>query len=367
MKIQIAQRRNQRDSNIELLRIIAACFVVVLHYLFPKVYDSILELPLGVDRAIRLATVGFLESMSTCAVNVFVLITGFFLCTSIKRSWDKPVKLVLFLIIVRAVVFVLNSIHVSASFSVREWLLYSLPRNYFVPLYIALYLISPYINIVVNRLSRREWRLMIIMLLSVFSFWNIAVDLVTEISGKDLNSMTTFARLGSSYGQTLVNFCLLYCIGAFLRLNNISMKKGKSIGLFFASTLVLLFWFLLETKTQTRITEFTFCYYHNPLVIAQAVLLFLFFKELRIRSSLINELATAAFACYILQGYMLNFIGVEKAAVSSLPALALHLSCSVILIYLSSYVVYKCYTLVTSRLFQKLRIDIPLFEDRQIQ
>lgn len=345
----------QRDSNIELLRIIVACFVIVLHYFFPKVFDVIQTLPNGSEKLSRIFIVGSFESISACAVNVFIIITGFFLCNNNKRTWDKPLKLIIFLILVRAVVFVFYSVIEPGAFSLLEFFYYSLPRNYFVPIYVALYLISPYINIVLDKLSTQERKRLVILLLCVFSLWNIGVDILSEIGEKNINSMSTVGRLGSSYGQTIVNFFVLYCIGAFIRLNQVKIKKRNSIFLFMAISFLVFVWFIIESKTKTVITDFSFCYYHNPFIIAQSALLFLFFKEVSIRSIIINELASAAYGCYILQGYILNFAKIDHVATFSIPVLLLHLLICIIVTYLLSYLVYKIYTIVVNAFIRGLK------------
>ena len=76
-----------RESNIELLRIISMIMVVVLHFFY---HGEIL-------RWTTVESSGYLtywsvEALAFVAVNVFVLISGYFLCLSRFRLLNFPIK-----------------------------------------------------------------------------------------------------------------------------------------------------------------------------------------------------------------------------------------------------------------------------------
>lgn len=101
-------------------------------------------------------------------------------------------------------------------------------------------------------------------------------------------------------------------------------------------------------------------YYCSPQIIAMAVLMFLFFKSFHFHSKVINELAKAAFLCYLIQGYIIPRLGIAIISKYSLFLLFLHLLVSVVVIYLISYILCKLYDLTFGHLFSKLdKITIP--------
>lgn len=51
------------------------------------------------------------------------------------------------------------------------------PSNWFVILYSTLYIISPYINILLEQLSGKQKKKMVIVLFAIFSVWPTIVDL----------------------------------------------------------------------------------------------------------------------------------------------------------------------------------------------
>lgn len=93
-KVEVATLKSSRDSSIELLRIISACAVIILHYNGGA--GKALAYSSGTSHDILI----FLECLSVCAVDVFIMISGYFLCTTTKRTWDKPVYLVLLMWII---------------------------------------------------------------------------------------------------------------------------------------------------------------------------------------------------------------------------------------------------------------------------
>ena len=65
----------KRQTNIELLRIISMLGIIVLHYNNSDMGGGFLYAT-GLNRAILM----FLESIFICGVNLYVLISGYFLC-----------------------------------------------------------------------------------------------------------------------------------------------------------------------------------------------------------------------------------------------------------------------------------------------
>lgn len=76
----------QRASNIEVLRIIAACGVVVLHYNNVSMGGGFAHVEAGSANQYVLY---FSESIFICAVNLFVMVSAYFLCMTNKRKLIK--------------------------------------------------------------------------------------------------------------------------------------------------------------------------------------------------------------------------------------------------------------------------------------
>lgn len=72
-----------RNSNIELLRILTAMGIMILHYNNTTMGRG---LTLAENYSINQMLLILLESLFICGVNLFVLISGYFLSTSNRRD-----------------------------------------------------------------------------------------------------------------------------------------------------------------------------------------------------------------------------------------------------------------------------------------
>ena len=76
-------KRADRQSNIELLRIFAACGVIILHYNNAKIGGGYAAVE---DGSLNQGIMTFFELLFICAVNLYVLISGYFMRSSMKRN-----------------------------------------------------------------------------------------------------------------------------------------------------------------------------------------------------------------------------------------------------------------------------------------
>ena len=84
MEKQDALASKQRESNLELLRIIAMCGVIILHYNNPLIGKAF---ELVKDNTLNYWIIHFLESLFICSVNLFMVISGYFMVTSKKKKF----------------------------------------------------------------------------------------------------------------------------------------------------------------------------------------------------------------------------------------------------------------------------------------
>lgn len=105
------------------------------------------------DNTMKLYLLYVLESIFICAVDVFILISGYFLVESYRRDIKKVLTLLIQVSIFGVAIYFFRNVFGRAIFSWKGILSAILPANYFVILYVVLYIISPYINILFNKLS----------------------------------------------------------------------------------------------------------------------------------------------------------------------------------------------------------------------
>lgn len=334
-----------RQSNIELLRVLAIIGVIILHYNGYYAFDV-------VDRtSANWWILCSLESVFACAVNVFILISGFFLCTTEKRNFWKPIELVVQVSLFSGIYYLLRTTIGSDSFHFRSLIGAMIPNNYFVSLYIALYLISPYINVIFDRLTQAQMRRMVLILFLVFAVYPTLVDILQCITGGQWGGLSTVSGSGSLAGYSIVNFTLMYVIGAYLRRGACRLNQWR------VSRLVLL-WLICvigQIAWDNSILSPCAWFYCNPLVIITAVVTFLLFVRFKIGySRIINVLAEGAFSGFLLHFYFLPHIQIDRFATGNHFILLVHVLLSSFGIYGICWCIYWVYAKVSRPVFRRL-------------
>ena len=269
------------------------------------------------------------------------MITGYFLCTSQHRSIGKPIGLLLQISIYSCLVYLVLSAFKVYPFSIRSIIGCCIPSNWFITLYIVIYLISPCINIALGKLSNRGWKVLISILLILFSGIPMILGCIENI-GINLSGLSTSGRGGNQAGYTLVNFVVLYCIGACIRKNELDkkIKHSKSFIVIIISALVLWGWRFIPMNIKPWHMA---GWYDNILVILLAASALIFFKRLKFRSSFVNYIAKSAFTVYII--HIPLFLLVSPKDVLQLPML--QMLCTIVIIicciYVIAIVMYKLY------------------------
>lgn len=341
-------KKLNRQSAIELLRITAMLGIITLHYNNGRALVYVQD-----ENNIKKYILYFLESMNICAVNLFVLISAYFLCCTQKRRIRKVIELIIQVMVFNEIYYIIQVILGNDELSVRSIAGNLVPSNYYVILYSALYIISPYLNMVFKGWNKKEWNKFIITIVCLFSVYPILVDLSGEILNKEWFGLSTVGAWGNQQGFTITNFVLIYFIGAYIRFNNMKINKRKNFIMILVVIFIILAWSIFNDHTKHFGSRSAWCY-HNPFVIALAVLVFLLFYDVCFYSKYINELAKAAFTCYLFHGYVLKELNIDKIVASSWCIMLMHLVFCVIAIYILSYFIYQLYTFCSDAIMRKI-------------
>lgn len=267
-----------RYSNFELLRIVAILMVLTLHYF--GMGGGMSNVPVG---SLNYYFMHFLEGSSIIAVNLFVLITGYFMAGRQKIQVIKPLNLV-FVTIFYGGIFYLATYFVGESrnlqFNFGEFFSSLNPfvgPKWFVVSYVILFLLSPFINRVLQQLNQKQFRQLLAVLIISFAV------LPTFLKGLTYND----------HGYGVINFVVLYCIGVYLK--RFYEVKGSA---FYYLGIYLL---MSGATFLSAIKGLWPSYDYNTIFnIVSAISLFLFFANFSFYSRLINYLATFTFAIYII-------------------------------------------------------------------
>ena len=345
----------ERDSNIELLRIVSALFVTMLHYNYNIAFREV------VWGGHNFWVLNLFECISIPAVNLFVIITGYFSYHSNNRKINKPLSLIVQTVIWGILYILFYGLCVEKVEDValiKQIIACIITPNYFVTLYVVLYIISPYLNYLISSLTERSFRILILYLFLIFSIWATIMDLGNEfLNTNSFDTGSPIGQRGSQFGYTIVHFIFIYLLGAYISKYSLSFSMKSLIFGIILSVLLVFAWRCLDLLYCENSQLSTALSYNNPLVIALSFFIFMLFKELRIKSKIVNELSGAAFTCYLIQGYFLKEINISKSVNGSLSDMLLHVIISLIGIYLVSYFAYKLFSFTFGRIISKIKVQ----------
>lgn len=263
-----------RNSSFELLRIVAMAMIVFYHIVSYYLY----LLPNPDNRELYTALLPTLH----IGVILFVLISGYF---GIKSTWKGLISL-LMVVIVYNLPFVLYSGIGNGRWMESLMFITNTPY-WFIRCYLYLYLVAPFINKAIDKLSMRE-RVGALVAFGIISIYFGCTE----------------GDLALQDGKNLVNFILLYLLGNTLKITQERWQSWNIWSLFgiFVGMNVLTFT-LLYFSYGAYLHDFVFNIsfpYRSPLLIINAILVFMMFGKLHINSVWINNIATSMFAVYII-------------------------------------------------------------------
>ena len=179
--------RQGRMANLELLRCVAMMMVVVLHYLG----KGELLADLTGDRLKGAQIVAWLlECFCIVAVNVYMLISGYFLCTSSFKI-SRLIRLWL-QVWVYSVVFglagALSGVMTGTDFDAHYLLTLLFPVSmghyWFMTAYVFLYLLLPFLGIAVQRMTRQQLQVALGLLFFAFCILKSVLPIRLEMDGQ---------------------------------------------------------------------------------------------------------------------------------------------------------------------------------------
>ncbi len=344
-----------RSSNIELLRIFAIFGVISIHYYN---YYAINTLGAG---DINNYILNFFQCFSACSVNIFILISGYFMSKKSSVKSEKVFELLLQTIIFRELFYLYRAFFGSLTFTVRDFIIYLLPLNYYVVLYCCVYILSPYINKLTKSLPIKSFRQLVIIIFVLFSVLPTAIDIAQHLFSVELHGLSPIGHYGSGYGYTVINFIMMYIIGAYLAKAEFGTKR---IPLCLGVSVCVLFLLTVVGIRGGYGYNFSLSYC-NPFLITASVMIFLIFKSISIKpNKVINSAAKATFTAFLINTMFLERAKIDIFVQKNPLIMTLHLFACCIIIYAASYAVYLIYSSVMGlmlKLFYK-KVKFPIIK-----
>lgn len=263
-----------RISNYELLRIVAMAMVIGLHYLLFG--GALKNINAGMH---NYYIVVFIESLFIIAVNLFVIISGYFMCTKNKICISKVFSLIALTYFYGIMFYLFSVIAGYEKLSIIGIIkaIDPLVKNWYVKTYVVLYMISPYINILLNNINSSLHKKLIYLLSLFFCIWPSFLPNAPNNDG----------------GYGIISFIFIYIIAGYIRKYDIreSFKKRSLIIYIICAIITFLF------KVINWDSAWSYNFLFN---IIGAVALFSSFSKINLKSTNVNCISKFTFAIFII-------------------------------------------------------------------
>lgn len=272
------QRNNSESRNysLDLLRIVCMLMIVFMHMQTHGHIEQLWHDANYINLVMRWMTI-----VSSCAVNIFVMISGYYLS---NRGGVKPSSLIKTIfqvffyswIICALLLFTKNISPLSEDF-IKSLCPISFRKYWFATSYVGLCLISPFINNSLKLMNKKQHLALIILLLIMMT---VVPDIIPGSSAFNVDS-----------GYSIVWFVVLYIIASYIR-KYIDVKRipGKKCTIvFFICSIIVLISTVILTVLKEKYSfiskvlfETYYCRYNSIFIVIESCCLFLAFLKIRI-------------------------------------------------------------------------------------
>ncbi|HBA48118.1 MAG TPA: hypothetical protein DCZ91_10045 [Lachnospiraceae bacterium] len=312
------REKKGRMANLELLRCLAMMMVVIMHYLGKGNLLADLTEPqlTGTELA-----AWFLECFCIVAVNIYMFISGFFLCTSsfkvsrLIQLWLQVWVYSVGIGLLGALTGVMAGTDVDIHFMLTLLFPVSMGHYWFMTAYVFLYLLLPFVGTAVRRMDKRQLQAALALLLFAFCIIKSVLPVRFEMDGQ---------------GYDCLWYLCVFVTAAYVRRFGGGFLEKRRLGpvlygggclLTFAVTLFLRRIYLRSGSLDTMLK---FCMeYNHILPFLAAIGLFSVFYGIKIHgkaAAFINRVAPYTLGVYLLHENLglrytwPNWLGAGKVA-----------------------------------------------------
>ena len=309
----------KRQSNIELFRCVAMLLIVAWHwFIYTGAIEDAYSHPEKPVNWLRFALCGWGKT----GINCFVLITGYFLYKADRFHVRKIVNLLLLIlfysVLTYAVGCALGAIKLSSKGVLVAISPFSCTRGNFVPNYLLLLIVAPFINALIAAMDRRRHLALLFVLVALVSVSPMLK--ITFVSDK------------------LAWFGTVYCIGAFMAKYPIAFFADSRrvfclfLGVLAVALCGMISGTILSDMVGLRLTYYLLFPETRPLSLVVAMSLFLVFRNMEIpHSSLINSIGASTFGVYLLSdGWLREYIWTKSDRFGGWGVILVFMLCSIV-------------------------------------
>lgn len=215
--IQISYIKANREANFELLRIVAMFMIVVLHYLVRA--QALFQEGVAIS-GYNIAG-SLIESFCIVSVNVYVLISGYYLVNkgcrlrSLGLLWGQ---VWFYTLLIPVLLLLIGELVLPAENKLYHIMFYILPIStehyWFMTAYVLMFLVMRFCTGGLKRITKRSYKLGLIMLFLIMCV---------------LQTATPFRLVIDNYGYDFGWFIFLFLLGAYIRLYGLKLFEDKNL------------------------------------------------------------------------------------------------------------------------------------------
>ncbi len=342
--------KESRQSNFELLRIIAMVMIIATHCLSSSSAFSAFQ-----SNTIQYLILAFIQTLANYGVNLFVLITGWFMIEKTSISVRKVVQILLNVAFYGIIIYSISVLIGINVFSLRGLIKAVFPLlfgyRWFVLAYCVLFVLIPYINAMLRHLTQVQYGTLLIICFVLFSVWP------TFLPNPPIDH----------YGYSFLHLIFMYILAGYGRKYIRNISSGCNLLLLLICLSCTLVLYLLPSDTVFLSTALNYKGAYNSVFnVLSSFSIFLLFSKLSFSSKIINVFASSAFAVFLIHGdyNIMDFLFNDVLQIGSFYShwyWCLVLISDIVLIYLVCAII----DLLKRRLFDKpekrLLDMIPIF------
>lgn len=280
---------DKRESNYELLRLICIYGIITMH-----TFGAFIKTTTGLNMVYG----NLINAIFNMGVSLFMLISGYF---GIRTDWKKIIRFEITAIVYSLLNYLTVAI-VTETWSPIALLKACVPVfsqwKWFLTSYMIILVFADYINLIPEKLSQKQYRYFLFLMLMVFSI----IPTIIFFHPTDANS-----------GKGFMNLFLIYLIGRYIRKYERNNLKYSTLTILLSVILAIQF----ALNVFISIVFFRgigvyaiFARDCSLLIIIGSVITFLIVGKYTFYSKTVNMLAKHVFGIYLFEGSIRTIINI---------------------------------------------------------
>lgn len=279
-----------RESNLEILRIIAVIMIIMHHYALFSGFS------LGNQITMNQVIINFFQMFGKLGVCLFIIISGYFYDKTkfkLKKLVSLFLQVFIYSMIGLIIGIVTNSKVLNVVTIIKSFFPVTFGVYWFASCYILLYIFVPFLRKMIENITKKEFKILLTIMIII---WGILANI----------------PMVNLFFNEFIWLMTIYLIGAYIKKYDINiLKTNKNRIRWTILIVVILNIIMIEIEVLAiempflRNRIFNFNNINSPLILLLTVILFTIFKNLQVKNSkIINTVASTSFGIYLLHENM---------------------------------------------------------------